>query len=192
MTTPAFDSANSLKDHFLIAMPNLRDPFFANSVVYVMQHNEAGAFGLVVNHPLKIQMDEVFQQLGIDDQRPAPAQQVVLAGGPVEKEKGFVLHDADPKWPSSMVLKPGLTLTTSKEILEAIGENSGPAQYLVALGCSGWNPGQLEKEIAENSWFTCPASDDILFSSDFANKSNMAAAKLGFTMAQLTSDVGYS
>ncbi len=192
MTTPAFDSAHSLKDHFLIAMPSLRDPFFANSVIYLMQHNEAGAFGLVVNHPMKMQMDEVFEQLGIDDLRPASALQTVLAGGPVEKEKGFVLHDAEPNWPSSMVLKPGLTLTTSKEILESIGLNTGPARYLVALGCSGWNPGQLEKEIAENSWFTCPATEAILFSSDYANMSNLAAATLGFTMAQLTSDVGYS
>ncbi|MEI7950616.1 MAG: YqgE/AlgH family protein [Gammaproteobacteria bacterium] len=192
MTAPAFDSANSLKDHFLIAMPNLREPFFANSVVYVMQHNEAGAFGLVVNHPMQIQLDAVFEQLGIKDLRPVSALQSVLAGGPVEKEKGFVLHDAEPNWPSSMALKPGLTLTTSKEILEAIGHNDGPEHYLVALGCSGWNPGQLEKEITENSWFTCPASSDILFSTDFANKPNMAAATLGFTMAQLTSDVGYS
>ena len=79
-----------------------------------------------------------------------------------------------------------------EEILEAIGHNDGPEHYLVALGCSGWNPGQLEKEITENSWFTCPASSEILFSTDFANKPNMAAATLGFTMAQLTSDVGYS
>ena len=192
MTAPAFDSANSLKDHFLIAMPNLREPFFANSVVYVMQHNEAGAFGLVVNHPMQIQLDAVFEQLGIKDLRPVSALQSVLAGGPVEKEKGFVLHDAEPNWSSSMALKPGLTLTTSKEILEAIGHNDGPEHYLVALGCSGWNPGQLEKEITENSWFTCPASSEILFSTDFANKPNMAAATLGFTMAQLTSDVGYS
>ncbi len=191
-TAPAFDSANSLKDHFLVAMPNLRDPFFANSVVYVMQHNESGAFGLVVNHPMQMQMDEVFEQLGITDLRPDSAMQTVLAGGPVEKEKGFVLHNAEPNWPSSMVLKPGLTLTTSKEILEAIGHNVGPQQYLVALGCSGWNPGQLEQEITENSWFTCQATNEILFSTDFANKPNMAAATLGFTMAQLTSDVGYS
>jgi len=192
MTTAAFDKSNSLTDNFLIAMPSLRDPFFANSVVYVMQHNEHGAFGLVVNHPIRMPMSEVFDQLGIDDERGASAPQTVLAGGPVEKEKGFVLHNAGAEWPSSLAIKPGLTLTTSKDVLIAIGKNAGPSRYLVALGCSGWSPGQLEKEIRENSWFTCPANDDILFSTDYARKCDMAAATLGFTMAQLTSDVGYS
>jgi putative transcriptional regulator len=192
MTTAAFDPANSLTDHLLVAMPSLRDPFFAHSVVYLMQHNENGAFGIVINHPIKMDMSEVLDQLGIDDERPSTAVQDVLAGGPVEKEKGFVLHDAEPTWPSSMAIRPGLTLTTSKDILQAIGSNTGPLRYLVALGCSGWSPGQLEKEIRENSWFTCPATDEILFSTNYAKKPDMAAATLGFTMAQLTSDVGYS
>ena len=128
----------------------------------------------------------------MEDQRPASANQSVLAGGPVEKEKGFVLHTAEPQWPSSMVLRPGLTLTTSKDILVDIGRNHGPARYIIALGCSGWSPGQLEQEIKDNSWFTCPATDDIIFSTDYTKKPNMAAATLGFTMVQLTSDVGYS
>ena len=192
MSTASFDPANSLKDHFLVAMPNLQDSFFANSVVYLMQHNEKGAFGIVVNHPIKMAMKDILQQLGIEDLRPATANQSVLAGGPVEKEKGFVLHDADDSWPSSMVLKPGLTLTTSKEILADIGHNNGPSRYLIALGCSGWSPGQLEQEIKDNSWFTCKATDDIIFSTEYARKPEMAAATLGFSMAQLTSDVGYS
>jgi len=192
MTTPVFDPANSLTDHFLIAMPALRDPFFASSVVYLVQHNENGAFGIIVNKPIKMSISEVLDQLGIDDERPANAPQDVLYGGPVEKEKGFVLHDAEPQWPSSMAIRAGLTLTTSKDILQSIGHNEGPSRYLVALGCSGWNAGQLEKEIRENTWITCPATDAILFSTDYAKKPDMAAATLGFTMAQLTSEVGYS
>lgn len=192
MTTPAFDPANSLTDHFLIAMPSLRDPFFASSVVYLIQHNENGAFGIIVNHPLKMAMSEILDQLGIDDERPPNAEQDVLDGGPVEKEKGFVLHNAEPTWPSSLAIRPGLTLTTSKDILQSIGRNEGPSRYLVALGCSGWSPGQLEKEIRENTWITCAATDAILFSTDYSKKPDMAAATLGFTMAQLTSDVGYS
>ena len=91
-----------------------------------------------------------------------------------------------------MAIRAGLTLTTSKDILQSIGHNEGPSRYLVALGCSGWNAGQLEKEIRENTWITCPATDAILFSTDYAKKPDMAAATLGFTMAQLTSEVGYS
>ncbi len=192
MTTLAFDPATSLTEHFLIAMPSLRDPFFARSVVYLMQHNENGAFGIIVNQPIKMAMSEILDQLGIDDERPSNAAQDVLDGGPVEKEKGFVLHDAEPQWPSSLAIRPGLTLTTSKDILQAIGRNEGPSRYLVALGCSGWNAGQLEKEIRENTWITCPATDAILFSTNYAKKPDMAAATLGFTMAQLTSEVGYS
>jgi putative transcriptional regulator len=192
MSTATFDASTSLADHFLVAMPSLRDAFFANSIVYLLQHNEAGAFGIVVNHPLNLQLPEIFAQLGVDDERPSSAPQIVLAGGPVEKEKGFVLHDAAPDYPSSLAIRPGVTLTTSKNILEAIGGNKGPARYLVALGCSGWSPGQLEQELKDNSWFTCKATDEILFSTDFANKPKMAAATLGFDLSQLTSDVGYS
>lgn len=188
-----FDPANSLADHFLVAMPNLRDPFFANSVVYLIQHNENGAFGIVINQPATdLTMTNVLKQLGITDTRPPLATQVVLAGGPVEKDKGFVLHDAPPLWPSSLALREGLTLTTSKDVLHAIGGNTGPKRYMVALGCSGWSPGQLEQELRDNSWFTCRANEDILFSYDFANKSKMAAATLGFDLSQLTTDVGYS
>ncbi|MES2604086.1 MAG: YqgE/AlgH family protein [Pseudomonadota bacterium] len=192
MTTSAFDKSTSLTDHFLIAMPSLQDPYFANSVIYVMQHNESGAFGIVINHPIKMALSDILDQLGMEDLRPASAPQIVLSGGPVEREKGFVLHDATPDWPSSLAIRPGLTLTTSRDILDAIGRNVGPARYLVALGCSGWSPGQLEQELKENSWFTCAATEEIIFSTDFTNKPNMAAATLGFTMAQLTSDVGYS
>lgn len=192
MSTSTFDNSTSLTDHFLIAMPSLRDPYFANSVVYVMQHNESGAFGLVVNHPIKMAMSEILDQLGLEDLRPASASQIVLSGGPVEREKGFVLHDAAADWPSSLPIRPGLTLTTSRDILGAIGRNEGPSRYLIALGCSGWSPGQLEQEIKDNSWFTCPATEAIIFSTDFSHKPDMAAATLGFTMAQLTSDVGYS
>lgn len=192
MTSDTFDQSTSLTDHFLIAMPSLRDPYFANSIIYVMQHNESGAFGLVVNHPIKMAMADILEQLGMEDLRPASASQIVLSGGPVEREKGFVLHDAPPEWPSSLAIRPGLTLTTSRDILSSIGRNAGPARYLIALGCSGWSPGQLEQEIRENSWFTCAATEDIIFSTEFSKKPDMAAATLGFTMAQLTSDVGYS
>lgn len=183
---------HSLVNHFLIAMPQLRDSYFANTVIYIWRHTSEGALGLVVNLPIKLQLDEVFEQLGVSDLRGRGASQIVLSGGPVETEKGFILHDAPPNWPSSIAITDKLTITTSRDILADIGRGEGPQRFLLALGCAGWSPGQLEQEIVDNSWFTCPATTDIIFSTDFAKKPDMAAATLGFSMAQLTTDVGYS
>jgi putative transcriptional regulator len=183
---------NSLVDHFLIAMPQLQDSYFANTVIYMWRHTEEGALGLVVNLPIKMQLSEVFEQLSMEDQRGADANQIVLSGGPVETEKGFVLHDAAPAWPSSLAITEGITITTSRDILADIARGEGPRNYLVALGCAGWSPGQLEKELKENSWLTCPANKEIIFSKDFARKPDMATASMGFSLSQLTSDVGYS
>lgn len=193
MTSPDAVLQDSLVDHFLVAMPQLQDPFFANSVVYIWRHNQQdGALGIVVNRPLSIPLDEIFDQLGMEDTRGAGAPDTVLAGGPVETNKGFVLHDAAPRWPSSLAVANGLTLTTSRDILADIAAGKGPGRYVVALGCSGWSPGQLEKELKENSWLTCPATSDIIFSPEHARKPQMAAATLGFSLSQLTTDVGYS
>ena len=192
MNDSSSKSGTSLVNHFLIAMPQLKDSYFANTVVYMWRHSSEGALGLVVNLPIKMQLAEIFEQLGISDLRDEKASQIVLSGGPVETEKGFVLHNDKPRWPSSLPITEELTLTTSREILTDISRGEGPEKYLVALGCAGWNPGQLEKELQENSWFTCPASSDIIFSTDYSHKPDMAAATLGFSMSQMTSDVGYS
>lgn len=183
---------NSLVDHFLIAMPQLQDSYFANTVIYMWRHTHEGALGLVVNLPIKMQLSEIFEQLSMEDTRGAGANQIVLSGGPVETEKGFVLHDSPPTWPSSLVITDGITITTSRDILADIARGEGPRNYLVALGCSGWSPGQLEKELAENSWLTCPANKEIIFSQDFVRKPGMATASMGFDLAKLTTDVGYS
>ncbi|MEY4641422.1 MAG: hypothetical protein RLZZ227_1416 [Pseudomonadota bacterium] len=182
----------SLVDHFLIAMPQLQDSYFANTVIYMWRHTHEGALGLVVNLPITMQLTEIFDQLGMKDLRGSVANQIVLSGGPVETEKGFVLHDAEPRWPSSLAVTEQLTITTSRDILADIARGAGPDNYLVALGCAGWSPGQLEKELTENSWLACPATKDIIFSKDFAQKPNMATATMGFSLAQLTTDVGYS
>jgi putative transcriptional regulator len=191
-TTPARSAFTSLENHFLIAMPQLQDAYFAHSVVYIWRHSEEGALGLVVNAPIDMQLGEIFAQLGVACLSDASAEQVVLSGGPVETEKGFVLHDAPPQWPSSLAITDSITLTTSRDILEDIARGKGPAHYLLALGCAGWEPGQLERELKNNSWFTCPATADIIFSTDHQHKPDMAAATLGFSLSQLTSDVGYS
>jgi len=192
MSTNTAPMENSLVDHFLIAMPQLQDAYFANSVVYIWRHSSEGALGLVINLPLGIPLTEIFEQLDIEDQRGAGASDTVLSGGPVETEKGFVLHDAPPRWPSSLAVAAGITLTTSRDILADIARGEGPDNYLIALGCSGWSPGQLEKELKENSWLTCHATHEIIFSRDYSRKPQMAAATLGFSLSQLTPDVGYS
>lgn len=192
MNTTTTPLDNSLTDHFLIAMPQLQDAYFANSLVYIWRHSSEGALGLVINLPLGIPLSEIFEQLDMEDKRGPGASDTVLSGGPVETEKGFVLHDAAPRWPSSLAVTEGITLTTSRDILADIARGEGPDNFLVALGCSGWSPGQLEKELKENAWITCQATRDIIFSRDYARKPQMAAATLGFSLSQLTPDVGYS
>ncbi len=186
------DDKLNLTNQFLIAMPQLSGSYFGHTVVYMWQHNDEGALGIVVNLPLEIKLDEIFSQLDIEVQRPESAEQIVLSGGPVETDKGFILHDADRDWQSTLKVTDEIRITTSRDILADISRGEGPENYLVALGCSGWSPGQLEQEIADNAWITCPASKDIIFSRDFEHKPDMAVAALGFTMDQLTTDVGHS
>jgi putative transcriptional regulator len=160
-------------------------------VVYICRHDDDGALGLIINKPLEIQLFEVFEQLEVEDERPYPASQTVVAGGPVETDKGFVLHDSPHSWESTLPLDHKLKLTTSRDILHDIASNQGPSNYLVALGCSGWGAGQLEKEIIENSWLVSAADTDILFSDDFPNMVNRVTSALGFDMVQLTPTASY-
>lgn len=182
----------NLINHFLIAMPQLQGSYFANSVIYVWRHSAEGALGIVVNLPLNMQLSEIFEQLEIEIQNPATANKTVLSGGPVETDKGFIIHDAHTQWPSTTTVTDDIRITTSKDILADISRGEGPDNYLIALGCAGWSPGQLEQEIVQNSWLTCPASKEIIFSTDFATKADMAAATLGFNMIQLTPDADIS
>lgn len=180
-----------LTHHFIIAMPQLQDSLFGNSVVYICRHDADGALGLIINKPGEMQLFEVFEQLGVEDERPYPASQTVLSGGPVETDKGFVLHDSPLDWKSTLKLADGLKLTTSRDIITDIAAGKGPEHYLLTLGCAGWSAGQLEQEIMGNSWLTCPADRDILFSDDFPNMVHMATALMGFDMVQLTPTASY-
>lgn len=186
------DDKLNLKNHFLIAMPQLSGSYFGNTVVYMWQHGDDGALGIVVNLPLRLKLKEIFNQLDIEVQRDDSADAPVLSGGPVETDKGFILHDASREWTSTLKITDDISVTTSRDILDDISRGEGPENYLVTLGCAGWSAGQLEQEIADNAWITCPAKKDIIFSRDYSGKPDMAAATLGFTMAQLTTDVGHS
>tara|TARA_R110000824_G_scaffold336_8_gene2197 strand:- start:39443 stop:40030 length:588 start_codon:yes stop_codon:yes gene_type:complete len=193
MNLQATSTSSGLIGQFLIAMPQLEDSFFEKSVIYIWQHSEEGAIGIAVNLPLPITLSELFEQLGIEDERQPDASQVVLSGGPVEPNRGFILHDGSDKsepWQSTLNLENNLYITTSRDILEAIARNQGPQNFLVVLGCSGWGPGQLEQEITDNAWFTCPASKELIFSTEYSNKPKQAAASLGFDISQLSADTG--
>lgn len=186
-------SEGYLENQFLIAMPQLNDPYFANTVTYLWRHNEEGALGIVVNKPLQASVADIFDELDIVcPTSGAFRTQHVLAGGPVEKDKGFIIHDAGESWESSIAVTPSVTICTSKTILQDIANGEGPDNYLVALGCAGWEAGQLEREIGENAWLTAPADSDLLFSSDFASKAEAAAARLGIDLQQISPEAGHS
>jgi putative transcriptional regulator len=193
MEQQSTSAQSGLNDQLLIAMPQLEDSFFENSVIYMWEHNNEGAIGMAINLPLPIQLKELLEQLGIKDERPVGAPQTVLCGGPVEPNKGFILHDTLPEsktWDATLTLGNNLFITTSKDILEDIAKGEGPENYFVILGCSGWGPGQVEQEITENAWFSCPANKEIIFSTEFDNKPKLVAASLGFDLSQLSSDHG--
>ena len=185
---------NSLEDQLLIAMPQLDDPYFANTVTYLWKHTGEGALGIVINKPLSISVADIFDELeivcSVDD---TPFKnRMVLAGGPVEKDKGFIIHDADVDWNSSLRIGERFSLSTSRELLQDIANGKGPDNYLVALGCAGWDAGQLEREVTENAWLTAPATAGLIFSEDFEHKAARAAAQLGVELSQLSPDAGHS
>ncbi len=183
----------SLKDHFIIAMPNMVDPNFARSVTYICEHTADGAMGIIINFPLNIHLGDIFDNMEIDYTNMNLKDSVVLAGGPIAEERGFVIHQSSHKqWESSLELNDSLCITTSKDILEAIAANKGPQNALVALGYSGWNAGQLEKEIAENSWLLCPASSKILFETPAQERWQAAALLMGIHIEQISTEVGHS
>ena len=185
---------NYLENQFLIAMPQLADPYFARTVTYLWKHNDQGALGIVINKPLRACVADIFDELDIVcSVAEGPFQeQNVLAGGPVERDKGFIIHDAGKSWESSIAVTAEIAICTSKTILQDIAQGKGPDNYLVALGCAGWDAGQLEREISENAWLTAPASSELIFSKDYASKADAAAALLGIDLQQISPNAGHS
>ncbi|PCH62216.1 MAG: YqgE/AlgH family protein [SAR86 cluster bacterium] len=179
-------------------MPQMNDSFFTKTLTYLIRHNEEGALGIVINKPMKVSLEDIFQELDIDypSEPSSFGQQQVLAGGPVEKDKGFIIHNSSKTWDSSISASLSnseqISICTSKTILQDIANGEGPEQYLIALGCAGWEAGQLEQEISNNAWLTTPANAAVLFSRDFDAKSAQAAAILGIDLQQLAPTAGHS
>ncbi|MBM7062353.1 YqgE/AlgH family protein [Pseudomonas sp. UL073] len=181
-----------LKHHFLIAMPHMADPNFAQTVTYLVEHNEQGAMGLIINRPNGLNLADVLEQLRPDDTPPALCQSLpIFAGGPVQTDRGFVLHNAGPQFQATLELGE-LSLSTSQDVLFAIADGQGPDKYLIALGYAGWEAGQLEHELVDNAWLTCPADPQILFDQPHDQRLAAAAARLGINLSLLTSQAGHA
>jgi len=182
----------NLTHHFLIAMPGMQEGIFAGTLTYVCEHNENGALGIVVNRPISLTLGEMFDQIGIPLHQPDLEKMPVHFGGPVQTERGFVLHDTPGDWQSTLRINDKLALTTSKDILEAMGEGRGPRKMIVTLGYAGWDQGQLEHEITENTWLTVPASEHILFDLAPEDRLPAAMALLGIDYASLMEGAGHA
>jgi len=209
----------SLENQLLIAMPSLDDPYFNKTVTYICEHNEEGAMGLIINLPVNITLSDLLKQIPSEEDEKShkgdhsansdlteniglidnavtditnSLEQLVLAGGPIAKQRGFVLHSSQKGWSSSLALSKELMITTSKDILMALGTEKAPDQFIVTLGYAGWGPGQLEQELQANSWLTAPADSEILFNTPIELRWKKATEKLGIDLAHLSSDIGHA
>ncbi len=182
----------NLTHHFLIAMPNMADPNFARSLTYICEHNEQGALGLVVNRPIDMTLGGLFDQVEIvlNDRRWADLP--VHFGGPVQVDRGFVLHRPAGPWQSTLTVRDDVALTTSKDILEAVARGEGPEQLFVSLGYAGWAAGQLEQELGQNAWLTVAADADVVFNVPAERRFQAAMDLLGFDLTRLSDDVGHA
>ena len=191
----------NLTNHFLIAMPGLQDAIFSKSVVYVCEHTPHGAMGLVINKPAEISMITLFGKVDLLLQRQDLTEAPVFQGGPVQTERGFILHESvfsdsdkpeQPLFASSMAILGGLEMTTSKDVLEALSNGSGPRKVLVSLGYSAWGEGQLETELGENSWLTVDADRSVIFDTPVAQRYDKALALLGLQAWMISTQSGHA
>jgi putative transcriptional regulator len=198
---PADETTINLTHHFLIAMPGLEDEAFARSVVYLCEHSARGALGLVINKPSDINLKGLFDKVELPLRRADLVGIPVFHGGPVQTERGFVLHEAvfagdaapsEPVYASTMTIPGGLEMTTSKDVLEAMSTGSGPRKVLVSLGYSAWGEGQLESELAENSWLTVSADTAVIFDTPVEQRYAKALSLLGLEAWMLSPDAGHA
>ena len=185
----------NLTNQFLIAMPGMGDDTFSGAVVYLCEHTEKGALGLVINKPIDIKLKNLFEKVELPLDIESLAEQPVYFGGPVQTERGFVLHDRNPDaapYSSTLAIPGGLEMTTSKDVLEALSNGTGPKRLLVTLGYSGWAAGQLEDELGRNGWLTVDASPEIIFDTPVEQRYGRAVSLLGFDPAMLSQEAGHA
>jgi putative transcriptional regulator len=204
--------SDNLTKQLLIAMPSMGDPNFTRTVTLICEHNQDGAMGIIINQPTQIRVDELMDSLNtatspnidtgnaaINDPKIGDHKQVtaqnhspVFAGGPVQIDRGFILHDSDKQWESTHIIDNDLHLTTSEDILLAIANGKGPENALVALGYAGWGAGQLEQELSQNSWLTVPYEADIIFDTPVEKRWQSAATKIGVDLHLISNQTGHA
>jgi len=182
----------SLTNHFLIAMPALADPNFYHTVTYICAHNEDGAMGIIINRPLGLSLGDVLQQMQISSRSSHIGRIPIHQGGPVQADRGFVLHQPIGKWDSCIEITGDMGIATSRDIMQAIANGEGPEQVFIALGYAGWAPGQLEREIIENAWLNAPADTSIIFNTPVEQRWHTAAGLMGVDLNKLSIDVGHA
>jgi len=181
-----------LTNHFLIAMPGLMDDNFNQAVTYICEHDKNGTFGIIINRESEITLNDVMQQMKIPYPPEKQTNIPVLTGGPVQSNRGFILHRPTGNWDSSLIVTDTVALTTSRDILEAIADDRGPDDNIIALGYAGWGPGQLEQEMAANTWLSCPAEQQIIFETPVEQRWQAAADLIGVDLQLLSHDAGHA
>lgn len=182
----------NLTNHFLIAMPNMVDPYFARSLTLVCEHSEQGALGVVINRPIDMSLQTLFERLSLELSPRELHEMPVYFGGPVQTDRGFVLHTPVGPWSSTLAVSADVGMTTSRDILEAVGVGNGPKRLMVTLGYSGWAAGQLEHEIKQNAWLTVPATEQIIFDLPAEERLPAAMQLLGVSYASLSDEAGHA
>ncbi len=184
--------STSFTNHFLIAMPGLQDPNFSRTVTYICEHNTQGAMGIVINRPMDLRLGDVLDQLDIEPEVPGISKQIVYVGGPVQTDRGFVIHSGPETFDSTLSVTPDIRVTTSRDVLEAIAAGKGPKLCLVALGYAGWTSGQLEQELSANAWLSGPANNDTLFKLPASSRLQAAAQLIGIDLNLLIGEAGHA
>jgi putative transcriptional regulator len=185
-------ATGSLAGQLLLAMPTLTDPNFSRSVVLICEHNAEGALGLIVNRPLHLNLGQVLDQLKLEHAGAGVATRPVFSGGPVETQRGFVLHDSPQGFVDSLQVGDALAVTSSETVLASIARNEGPRRFMVALGYAGWSPGQLERELGENAWLSAPSSPALVFDTAVEERWREAAARIGVDPSRLSAETGHA
>lgn len=186
------DIEGSFSNQLLIAMPGMADPNFNSTVTLICEHNTEGALGIIINRPMNIKLGGLFEQLDVAGVDTGAASCPVLDGGPVARERGFVLHNSRAAFANSVAVSPAIHLTLSRDILDAIAVGNGPDKTLVALGYAGWEAGQLETEMLNNTWLNVPASEEIVFDVPFENRWTLAAETLGVDISRVSPHAGHA
>ncbi len=184
--------SSDLTNQILIAMPGMHDENFIHTATYICEHNKQGAMGITINRPTELQLYDILQQMDISNPSPQSGGEIIYIGGPVQPERGFVLHSDQQDWESTLHVTPQISVTTSRDILHSIITGEGPEEHLIALGYAGWGSGQLEQEIADNIWLSSPADHQILFRTPPEQRWRAAAQQLGIDLDLISTETGHA